>query len=89
MTIDENKYNLHCFLSDITHSHFKSKLLCKLGYHNYQIHGRKLYMPSVEAEKDKTGRILFKTTKYEIGIENYWKCYCCGKEEKFERKENI
>lgn len=90
MTIDENKYNIHCLLSDITHSHFKSKLLCKLGYHNYQIHDRKHYIPITETELDPTGRyVISKLIKYKFGTEIYWECSCCGKEKKFEMEDKI
>lgn len=75
----EDTYNIHCFLYDILHigtHHFKSKLLCKLGFHNYQIHCKRIPLEPVVEEDNH-----FKRIEYRFEYKTYWKCYCCGKEE--------
>lgn len=78
----EDSYNIHCFLYDILHigtHHFKSKLLCKLGLHNYQIHSKRIPLePDIYKERGTT------VTRYRFDWKTYYKCYCCGKEEKIE-----
>ena len=68
-------YNIHCLLYDITRGHFKSKLLCKLGFHNYQIHCKRIPLEPVVEEDNH-----FKRIKYRFEYKTYWKCYCCDKE---------
>lgn len=78
----EDSYNIHCFLYDILHigkHHFKSKLLCKSGLHNYQIRNKRIPLePEIYQEKGVT------ITRNRFDWKIYWKCYCCGKEEKIE-----
>ena len=74
------KYNIHTFFYDITHGHFKSKLLCKLGLHNYQLHNECEYIPETKEVFDPS--LCYK--QYEIVMyhkiwHTYEKCYCCGK----------
>lgn len=64
----EETYNIHKRINCVFR-HFKSKWLCKHGIHNFQIKARQ-----VETEA------LYYTKK----LEAYWKCYCCGKEEKMD-----
>ena len=75
----EDTYNIHCFLYDVlnigTH-HFKSKLLCKLGFHNYQIHCKRI---PLEPEIYKENGITIKRNRFDW--KTYYKCYCCGEEE--------
>ena len=70
-------YNIHCLLYDIFHigtHHFKSKLLCKIGLHNYQIHCKKIPLePDIYEENGTT------ITRYRFDYKIYWKCYCCKK----------
>lgn len=77
------KYNIHCLLFDIFHigtHHFKSKMLCKLGYHNYLLQKEINCTPIIEQEYDKTGRyITTKLIRYEKNIDIYYQCYCCNK----------
>ena len=79
MTIEE-KYNIHCFLYDITRGHFKSKWLCKHNLHNYMI------KYDIKTKKIVEENEAVKITRYKKIFKTYLKCYCCGKE--IELKEN-
>ena len=78
---NKTKYNIHCLLYDITKGHFKSKLLCKLNKHNYQLKLSVGVIPETTSffnpkAKYKTETII----QYHKKITLYYKCYCCGKE---------
>lgn len=69
------KYNIHCFLYDITKGRFKSKWLCKHNYHNYMIRSKCKIKKEIINDEYKT------ITKYhKIWSPPYYKCYCCNKE---------
>lgn len=74
-------YNIQVLLYDLTFAHFKSKLLCKLGYHNYQIQCERKFTPII---REVFNPILEHKTheciEYHKKIKLYYKCYCCGKE---------
>lgn len=78
-------YNIHNFLYDLLHvgtHHFKSYLLCKLGYHNYQLHRKKIKLnPEIIKEQHQT------TVKNKFKFIQYYECYCCKK--RIEVKEYV
>ena len=73
------KYNLHSLLYDLTRGHFKSKLLCKLGWHNY-IAQYKATLITTE-ENTPYVKVICNNKKYD----SYYQCYCCNKEISLER----
>ena len=74
------KYNIHTFFYDITHGHFKSKLLCKLGLHNYQLHRECDCIPEIKEVFDPSPCYKqHEIVKYHMIWHTYEKCYCCGK----------
>ena len=73
-------YNIHCFLYDITKGHFKSKILCKHGKHNYQLHYGFECVPEIYEEYDPSATYSTKKiVMYNKNYYTYYKCYCCGK----------
>lgn len=70
-----DRYNIHCFLYDITRGHFKSKWLCKHNKHNFMIRSKIKHKKEVIKDGDTT---IIKYHK--IWSPPYYKCYCCGKE---------
>ena len=74
----EETYNIHKTINCIF-PHFKSKFLCKKGKHNYQLHSKTItYEPIIE--ENGHNKILRVPREYVT----YWKCACCGREEKAE-----
>ena len=74
----EETYNIHKKINCVF-PFFKSKWLCKKGVHNYQIISKIISIPMVSYIERGTKKI-----SYQRVFEKYWKCKCCGKEEKFE-----
>ena len=73
------KYNFHCLLYDLTKGHFKSKLFCKLGKHNYIMYLKQKCEEEIINDESTT------IVKYHKKFLTYFKCSCCG--EKIEIKE--
>lgn len=69
------EYNLHCLLYDLTRGHFKSKLLCKLGCHNYMIKIRYKLIKTEENDEPYVKVVINKRR-----FTKYYECYCCKKE---------
>ena len=83
MTIEET-YNIHKRINCVFR-HFKSKWLCKHGIHNFQIRSKITYMPVTYTPfNPKAKQVETEVQYYTKKLEIYWKCYCCGKEEKFD-----
>lgn len=83
MKLDET-YNIHEKINCIF-PFFKSQFLCKKGIHNYRINPIVKFIPQAYIERTPTYDYeIEKVTNYLRIAETNLKCFCCGKEEKFD-----
>ena len=77
-------YNIHKKINCIFPS-FKSQFLCKKGIHNYRINPIVKFIPQTFIERTSINDYeIEKVTNYLRIDETNLKCFCCGKEEKFD-----
>ena len=69
------KYNIHCFLWDLFR--IKSKLLCKLGFHNYQF---KILRTREKPKVETCGNTI--TYRYYYDEDVVCECNCCKHKQK-------
>ena len=79
----EGTHNIHKTINSIL-PFFKSKRLCKEGIHNYMISTRTKTTPEIMIHYDRFRNIIEKAVYYHKEYISFWKCACCGKEEKME-----
>lgn len=71
-------YNIHKKINCLF-PRFKSKFLCKKNIHNFQLQTKTVLSEPI-IEEDGYNKRLTVPREYLT----YWKCYCCGKTEKWE-----